>query len=30
LLAKGWGVTTHYFCGPERIDLAEEVLADGL
>jgi len=41
LLAKAWGVTTpiivntivqgaYYFCGPERMDMAEEVLADVL
>ena len=41
LLAKAWGVTNpiivntivqgaYYFCGPERMDLAEEVLADVL
>jgi hypothetical protein len=41
LLAKAWGVTdaiivntvvqgAYYFCGPERMDLAEEVLADVL
>jgi hypothetical protein len=39
LLAKAWGVTNaiivntiiqgaYYFCGPERMDMAEEVLAD--
>ena len=41
LLAKAWGLTNavivntivqgaYYFCGPERMDMAEEVLADVL
>ena len=41
LLAKAWGVTNaiivntviqgaYYFCGPERMDMAEQVLSDVL